>query len=143
MEEERDHLFHLLRRHSGARVLIPSSAVPSNNNGSRSFPSRFQTELAQVHSSPCASPQTSDNGSRPTLWTFKILPREKERLEQIVGQVVNYTPPHMQKNFCHFGIHQKVLGGPAFLRSFTDTLVGFVNLHTKYGWDHQVALHLE
>ena len=30
-----------------------------------------------------------------------------------------------------------------FLRAFTDTLVGFVNLHTKYGWDHQVALPLE
>ena len=30
-----------------------------------------------------------------------------------------------------------------FLRAFTATLVGFVNLHTKYGWDHQLALPLE
>jgi hypothetical protein len=69
-----------------------------------------------------------------------------EKLKMVrreLGKLVTHQSLSCRKMASILGCIRSFLVGLPFLRAFTDTLVGFVNLHEKFRWDHQVPIQEE
>ena len=56
------------------------------------------------------------------------------------GKIADQVRNDLQKNGCHFGQPEKLFGGNAPLRAFTDQMMAFVNKQKQWGSDTNIVI---